>query len=77
MKRNDRVIVRDQPLNAGLNRCQHLPDVRVGPDRLAEFEYQRFFRALAIGEVTCDLGEAEEPAVLPPQGGDDDISPKA
>ena len=47
--------MRDQPLNTRLDRRQHLPDIRVGQYRFAQFKYQRLFCALAVCEVTRDF----------------------
>ena len=74
---NGRVIVGDQPLKARFNRRQHLPDIGIGQYRFAEFEHQRLFGSLAIGEVSRDFRKSDELTILPTQGGDDDIRPEA
>src|SRR5665213_1601451 len=57
------IVVRQQPLNAGLNCGEHLPDVRIGQYCFAEFKKQRLLRPLAICEVARDFGKSDEVAV--------------
>ena len=56
---------------------QELPDVHIGQQRLAELKHDCLFSSLAIGEVSCDLGEPFEFAAGVTNGGEDDVRPKA
>ncbi len=59
IKRNGCHVVRDQPLNARVNRGQHLADVGIGQYGFAEFKNERLFGTLAVCEVAGDFGKSD------------------
>ncbi len=76
LKRQCSVVVRDQPLNTRLDGGQHLPDIRIGQQRFAEFQHQRLFGLFPVGKVTGNFGETEQLTICSAQRGDDHIGPE-